>query len=259
MRKWLLGKDVFEENLGNLQKEIKKQGGTYEITHYVPFDENLHILNLYDARDPEVFFYGTLNMCKKIQQHTDWITYCNFPQYLCEYYYPRIKDYLINSDFIMLPFGNLSPRIFDIFDSNTVFCRPCRGDKLFGGQLFGKYSFEDQIWRASQDTKPEDIVVISSSKNIGREWRLVVSDRVITGSQYKNKGDFETAKVPQEVIDYGNEVLENIDYQPDPMWTLDICEANSQLFVLETGGSSCAGFYESDLAAIVTEVNRLNE
>lgn len=255
--KWLLEEDIFEENLEELQKEIVKQGGSFEFTKYKPFDENLHIGSIYHFAD-NVFFYGTLNLCKIIQDNTCWTTYCNFPAYECDFYYPRFGDHLVNQDFIILPFGSVTPRIFDIFNKGVVFWRPCGGSKAFSGQCIGANSFENQYFAAKQDMKPEDLVLISSYKNVGKEWRLLVSgEKVVTGSQYKDFGEFKTGPLPLNVIKYAQDLLPLVDYNPDPMWTLDICDYEDQLYVLEVGGSSCAGLYDSDMSKFVNKVHEL--
>jgi hypothetical protein len=41
------------------------------------------------------------------------------------------------------------------------------------------------------------------------------------------------------------------------MWTLDICEADGQLKVLEIGSFSCSGFYACDPEAIVKAVHEV--
>lgn len=252
--KWLLETDIFDENLERLHEAILSAGHTFKEVKYIPFDDNEHISKVYHKLDVNVFFYGSLNLCKKVQSLTTWNTFCDLPKYECTYYYPRLKEFLVNAECYMLPFGMLTPKIFN--NANTVFVRPSQGDKLFDGQLFGKASFDSQYWGMvhKHQTKPEDIVLISETKNIGKEWRLVVSDVVITGSQYKDCGSFVTGSVPKEVIDYSNNVLENIDYRPDKIWTLDVCETDHGLRVLEVGGLSCAGLYECDLDLIVKEV-----
>lgn len=113
---------------------------------------------------------------------------------------------------------------------------------------------------------PETLVVVSRPIEILKEWRLVVTDRVIAHSQYKQghglirlQGSdlLKVRETPQEVLDYAQRVLNEVKYRPDPIWTLDICETADGLKVLEVGSFSCAGLYACDPEPIIEEVNRL--
>jgi hypothetical protein len=104
------------------------------------------------------------------------------------------------------------------------------------------------------------MVMVSFPWNIRREWRLIVSDRVITGSRYQIGKQLEPTDdviPPQEVLDYGQHILDTVDFKPDPIWILDICETINGLNVLEVGSFSCAGYYNSDISAIVEEASKI--
>lgn len=257
--KWLFETDIFDENLEEFYKEVGRQGGSYKLVKYKPFEnvEN-YLFENYDPDDGTVIFYGSLNLAAKIQKHTKWKVYCTLENYECSKYYPVFSKFLLNHDYIIIPFKNLSDKIFDYFNANVCFARPSHGGKCFDGQLLGKISLKNQLYSMSQDTSKNELVFLSSLKRVEKEWRLVVTDKVITGSQYKDNGLIEFGNVPDHVIYYATNVLNSVNYRPDPIWTLDICEFEGKLYVLEIGGFSCAGLYDCDISKIVAEVHRLH-
>jgi hypothetical protein len=160
----------------------------------------------------------------------------------------------------MLPIGDLERRFNWIMNnlgtSGEVFIRPNSGYKTFTGDLVGKNDVKGFV-RYSR-TDPQDLILVSSWKALCREWRLVVvNNKVVTGGQYKEDGEIvRKSDVPEDVLKYGQYVLERVKYNPDPAWTLDVCEtADRNMWVLETNSFSCAGLYACDYEAVVREVN----
>jgi len=258
MVNWLLQTDIFDENLDELKSEIDKQRHVYDEVSYSPFVSGKDYIKGYGGA---VVFYGSLNFGQQILRETSWIpgVYCDLPQYLCTNYYPKLRDYLFNSDFCMLPLGCVDySRVEHLSDEGLVFVRPNDGFKSFTGQLV---DLSDKNWLNQLKAFESDetsLVLISSPANIRREWRLVVTDKVISGSQYKEDGKIkESSDVPQEVIDYTNMVLKKTGFRPEPIWTMDVCECGDELSVLEIGCFSCAGLYASKLGPIVEEASRL--
>jgi hypothetical protein len=52
-------------------------------------------------------------------------------------------------------------------------------------------------------------------------------------------------------------MLAEVGWRPDPVFMLDVCEADGQLWLVEINGFSCSWLYRCDLAAVVAEANRL--
>ncbi len=50
---------------------------------------------------------------------------------------------------------------------------------------------------------------------------------------------------------YLSEVFKEVSWYPESVCTIDICESEGELYVLELGSFSCAGEYACDLSAIV--------
>jgi hypothetical protein len=157
----------------------------------------------------------------------------------------------------MLPLNELIRRkdfIFnDIFKSNSLFVRPDSGAKEFSGRIvYSKNCNLEFFDYGFYHEDPNLLVVISSSKKIEKEWRLVVANKkVITGSQYKINCELESSPdCPEEIIEFGNKIV-NMDWEPDPIYTIDVCSSNGKLYLLEINSFSCSGLYDCDIKKIV--------
>jgi hypothetical protein len=260
--KWLIEPEIFGDDAQSLLDALEKMGVEHQVW---PFG---HMYQDFKNKfkDDCVVFYGSFQFADVVRKQTPWIPglYCNLPKFDCLYYYPRLENYLLNWDYIMLPLGAVGSlskaRFLDQFTFfNKLFIRPSSGSKSFTGKLIERANLDKELKQFALRADPETLVVISKPRNIKREWRLVVAEgSIITGSQYK-EGDkmIRSDKVPLEVLQYAQNVLDNVKYKPDPIWTLDICETYEELHVLEVGSFSCAGLYACDAEIIVNTVNRI--
>ncbi len=265
--RWLLEPEVFQTDSTSLIEYLEESGVNHTICKFgKSYEEYIEEIQRIDNSDC-IVFHGSLQFARLILRQTKWIgVYCNLPKFECLYYYPRFGDYLLNSEYMMLPFGCLKDKkdwIFDNFGGNTrpdsVFLRPSNGSKTFTGKARTKDSWDNDIDLLSSRSDPELLVVIAPCKNIQKEWRLVVAEnKVIAGSQYSKQGESVRIEgATQEVFEYAEDVLESVKYEPDPIWTLDICENHGELKVLEVGSFSCAGLYDCDPEPIVKAVNSI--
>ncbi len=260
--KWLLEPEVFQHDSDIFLKKIKEMGVEHTICKFgVPYECYIRDLMLQEGH---VIFHGSLQFAKLLKK-TIATVYCTLPKYECLYYYPRFGSDLLNADYAMLPFGELARRknwAYNISASDPLFIRPSSGYKNFTGMLVEKNSWDREIKALSRFIDPEALVVIAPHIGLLREWRaVVVNNKIITASQYKDNGVFvRKAEVPEKVIAYGQELLERIKYRPDPAWTLDICETEAGgLKVVEVGSFSCSGFYACDPEVIINSINSLVE
>ncbi len=180
--------------------------------------------------------------------------YCTLANYCCSMYYPRLHRYLLNKDYYLLPWGSL----FQNFDmlaekAGPLFIKPNGGNKAFTGEVVSnKYHLQSLDLGASM--KPETLVFLSSAKPIEKEYRFVVCDKkVVAGSLYKphEEGDAENGKAGL----FAKYLVKDLTWQPDPVFTLDICEMDGKMYVLELNSFSCAGLYETDPHKVVKAVS----
>jgi hypothetical protein len=262
---WILEDNIFEEDfVTEMIDEICKQDMNVDIVlTNASFWNKKDFLDCY-GEDECVVCYGSLQFIKQVRNKTSWIPghFCTLENYSCTHYYPAFSDYLLAEKYIMLPFGELDRQKEFLYetlgDNDCIFIRPNRGDKIFTGTVVKKETWEKDIELLGfYDVEPYDLCIVSEPQNIEKEWRLVVADtKVITGSEYSPN---EKKDVPKEVIDLGNEIC-SIDYKPDSVWTMDICQLqNGELKLLEIGSFSCAGLYRCDVEIIVREVSKIAE
>ena len=263
---WLIEAEVYPNECEQLIQELERQNIKYVVCKFGKvYEDYLKDFN----NDACVVFHGSLQFGSLIRQKTNWTgLYCNLPQFQCSYYYPRIGEHLLNYNCMMIPFGCLNRRKESLFGymgkEDKIFVRPSSGFKTFTGKVATKETWKKDFKLFEfYGIDPEELVVVAPPSEIKREWRAVVADnRIIAGSEYYtdeawNK-DLPVENLPAEVLQYAQEVVTSSNYQPDPVWTIDICETKAgDLKVVEVGSFSCAGLYASDPEPIVKEVNRI--
>jgi hypothetical protein len=132
-----------------------------------------------------------------------------------------------------------------------VFARPTGCGKLFVGRRIARENFTTAL--APTRIDPATRVVVAAVRPIDREWRVVVAhNAVIAASQYARGGVRDIAPgCPDEGM------LAEIHWRPDPIFMLDVCEAEGRLWLVELNGFSCSWLYQCDLAAVVSQASEL--
>jgi hypothetical protein len=262
--KWIVEKNIFDEDCVNrLEQEIISNNDELYHVEYIPFERGDYSDLPLDER---CIFYGSLNLAKQFQnQHPSVNVFCTLPNYKCSKYYAYLGKWLLNADYTLLPFAELFRRedeLYDVFgQDDAVFIRPDDGDKKFTGQIVYKENFVEQCTEfqmKEKRLKEYDLVLVSSPKNILREWRLVICNSwIIAGSLYHDTTmNLDYMGYPQEVEDLAKDIIFAANYKPDEVYVMDFCETQSgKFYLLEIGGFSCAGLYECDMGDIVREVS----
>jgi hypothetical protein len=260
--KWLLEPETFQEDEQPLMEALFRCGVRYTSVKFgTPYKDYISVM----GNEPTVF-HGSLQFGKLIQEtplHSVKV-FCTLPKYECVYYYPRIKGYLLNFEYIMLPFGDLSHRKHWLFDKlnrkGSLFVRPSSGYKTFTGLVISDSEWEMELKFLQCQVNPEELVVVAPAQEVIREWRtVVVQNQVITAGQYRECGEnVRIREVPEKVLHFAQEVVDFSGYTPDKAWTLDVCENSfGALNVVEANSFSCAGLYACDYEAIVRAINSI--
>ena len=130
--------------------------------------------------------------------------------------------------------------------------------KLFTGQVASRKTFAaDLEFMGFYEFPVRELVVVSSPKEIVAEWRFVIANgRVVAGSQYKYRNKFEPRPgYDAKAFDLAQEIAA-VDYQPDPVWVLDVCQdSNNSFSLLEIGGFSFSDLYACDKSKVVAAVS----
>jgi hypothetical protein len=188
-------------------------------------------------------------------------------EYECTHYYKYFMDHLFNDNHIMFPLGHVErqlPMIREKFmRDGCFFIRPSGGTKSFTGQIIDEKHFESD-WNqvTSYDPDMDEMIVISTPKQINAEYRFVVThDRVIASSQYKTDDKMNQPHAPEGLVGYVTGTLKNVfdkGFRTDPVWILDVAlDADNEPYVLEIGSFSASGLYSTDKDKIVEEVSEI--
>ena len=260
---WLIESGIYGEEITPLIKEIREQGMAAELVPYRALAKGLPPSVEGQSLQPDscVIAYGTYPFARQVQLHYSWTpgAWCNPENLDCMTYYAHFGAYLLNQNYAMMP-GVEAIRQRDwLYESlgvaDEVFARPTACDKLFVGRRVAREQFASILSPTRFD--PETAVVIARPREIEKEWRLiVVDDQVVSGSQYAFRGERAIAReLPDEVRRFAESMLLKVKWRPDPVFMLDICESDDQLWLVELNSFSGSWLYQCDCAAVVAAVS----
>jgi hypothetical protein len=210
-----------------------------------------------------VIGYGTFPFARQIQLHHHWSpgSWCNPETLDCQTYFAYFGKYLLNEHYAIMP-GVEAVRqcdwLFTVFGARErVFVRPTGCHKLFVGRCVHRESFASALSPTRYD--PGTQVMISTPREIGREWRLVViGDDVIAASQYAEAAAKSIVPgCPGEVRDFAAVMLSAVSWRPDPIFMMDVCESRGRLWLVELNGFSSSWLYRCDLHEVVRKASEL--
>jgi hypothetical protein len=138
--------------------------------------------------------------------------------------------------------------------SNRFFIRPNSGKKIFTGTTLGYKYFtkELDIIKSLPDSNinDNDLVVISSEKQIDAEYRLLMHKNTIIDYSCYIEPSYGSVRTDLLDRDFSWLAL-RIKNFPDCFYTLDICYTEKTPYILELNGASTAGWYDMDYDKIV--------
>ena len=209
--------------------------------------------------DANVVCFGGPALLHHIQNNRRWTPggWCTFDNFSCDVYYAYFGKFLLNTRYTLLPASEAwrqSDFLFKEFASDgEVFARPSAGRKLFTGSTFEIDEFKQTV---SKINDPRSLVLISRPQKIRREWRLFIAhNTIVTFSQYCVDGERDLQfDCPSNVLEFGDRVLKETSWRPDPIFAMDLCECDDQIRLLELNAFSCSNLYSCDLSAIIETV-----
>jgi hypothetical protein len=211
--------------------------------------------------DRPVVFYGSVRWCDNIWRSRKWIPGVFFDDSFCmSEYVKRFGDRMLSSDIRFSTFHGFAQEEHN--PDKKFFVRPDADSKRFSGKVmsFGEF----QKWSREILEKNIDYdmpVCIATPCEIATEHRLFIVDGTVsTGSLYSTYGQIDQrASVSDEVLEFAEEVISI--WNPLPAYVLDIgYNADEERYgVIEINCMNSAGFYYSDMLALVTDVTELAE
>jgi hypothetical protein len=222
-----------------------------EVVKYQPFSEIQKVVTDLARRD--VIFFGTINMANWCRKKTKWLgVWLDPKEFECSSYYCRFGEYLINSDYLFMPLSEFLRRNTEFFDyfGDEIFIRPNSGNKSFTGNILTRSRISYEIKSLSRVPLDDQMVILSSKKEIGQEYRLFVfDDKIVAGSQYHENGYLLTLpEVPPHIMAYAQDVVKVAIFGN---YVLDIGVVGDKIGVVEINSVTCSGMYDCDVGAIV--------
>jgi len=251
---------VCQNNLGKtddveaIKRACEKYGHDFYGVEVIPFSDDLPDV---DNGVPTIF-YGATKWIERIQEKGSWApgTFFN-PSSVCSVWMPIYGDMVLNNDGVFARLG--SEETVDIAKElscdGLVFVRPDRDNKAFNGQLIREEDilvFSGKVHGTDLDGEP---IMISSPRNIEREWRLwIVDNQVVSGSQYRKRSRLDvSAGYPEDLIGITKNLCDL--YSPSRVFVMDIGLHYGDYKVIELGCFNSAGFYAANIESIIGAVS----
>jgi hypothetical protein len=254
----------------NMDENFKELGIPYYYAQYIPFaDAKDQDYGPFKDGDP-VVIYGSINFVKKCPRVFVPGAYGYTQNRQCNVYMTNIPhDWFLNSDYIMLPWGDLKARwkevYVDLLKCYEIFIRPMSGDKSFTGQaiFYSDFLFEANSTQQLTSVTDETIVMIAKSKKqeIKGEFRFIIgAGEVIAGSEYRWDGNLDIRRDwPAECEALAKQVAE-LPWQLDTVYTCDVAlMADGVPKIVELNGFASAGWYAADQKKIISRVTEIAE
>lgn len=256
---WLIEADVFGEASEGLKTALRARGIPFSIVKHRPHaPKPRDILGAEQLpHEARVILLASHPLIQHIQKNRRWTPgpWCQQENFECASYYAFFGPYLLNQNYTLLP-GVEAIRHRDRLFQNPgngreLFIRPSSVEKIFTGKVATPASLVTDLAPTRYD--PRTLVLAAEPRNLRREWRVVIANgRAVTASQYRD-GDKVEAKLgaPKDVFDFVEMVLREVNWRPDPLFMMDICECDDRLWLLELNSFSGSGLYRCDLDAII--------
>jgi hypothetical protein len=234
----------------NYNKFVNEFESSYEVK---TFDENVPY---------EGFFLGTVEGCEWMERNRpEVIRSCNFENYTCSKYYPDIAELAFNEDYVMLPFREISRKIWDLYSwfgkESLIFIRPDSSKKNFPSQIVDLQDID----KFTEEFDNDGLALISRPKKILGEWRFVVTkDEIVSTSSYRYQGVYTTVpSAPSGATELVKKVLAK-GIEPDRIFCVDVVQdMENEFWVMELTSFSSAGLYANDPVKIANKIKELYE
>jgi ATP-grasp domain, R2K clade family 3 len=262
---WLIEAGVYRDEADLLLAEIRRRGMTGGLIPHSALKAGAGLVIDGKPVPPDgcVIGYGTFPFARQIQRHYQWSpgAWCDPKNLDCSTYYAYFGKYLLNQHYAIMPGVEAirqSDWLFSVFGvGEEVFARPAGCHKLFVGRCVHRESFASALAPSRYD--PATQVVIAAPREIGREWRLVVTGNgIVAASQYAEDGAKSVAAgSPDEVRQFVVGMLSAVSWRPDTIFMMDVCESDGRLWLVELNGFSCSWIYQCDLPEVVERASEL--
>jgi len=254
---WIIEDFMGDDNTSALYETLQQYTDVVYKKYYdFTYDELCKI----NSKRP-VIAYGSIQFLQKIREWGfEWspgIIGANYSKYSIDAILRNYQKYALNYESSLCTLDTFLDSLHkpNIPYPESVFIRPNMPDKAFNGQCvylgnIDHFQREElDVYEVPLDTQ----ICISPIRNITYEWRCIICNKhIVTITCYKDHGKSVRYDV-KDGIDLEFFVYHMIRlYCPDDVFVLDICQTETQYYVLELGMFSCSGLYTMNTDAIVT-------
>lgn len=161
-----------------------------------------------------------------------------------------------------LPLLNENPVILNIRDNFNLsfdvdkFVKPSSDMKAFNAGIMTsgtrlKDYIESGLYRSEYD---RETILLHDKIRIHSEFRFIcIKDKVIAGSRYRqNDRLVVNDQIPVEVLNVADKYVKL--YQPDDIYTMDLCETDEGIKIVEYNCWNGAGLYAMDIKKVFKAV-----
>jgi hypothetical protein len=225
----------------------------------IPFENTVTNVEAFPRHTPIIVLGGT--------KCVDLFVQCKLPPWWRVWYDARFFDQRVYSE----KFGTALLNYLAIYEfygivknalyGRSMFVKPVNDLKAFAGLVLEPRQTLDEALQKQthQPIADEQMVLLSPVQKIGREWRVfLLRGKAITGSQYKDRERVAHKAMTEtewEVVSQFCEALHDPYFDHVvPIYTMDVCETEGGLRIVELNCFNCSGMYESDRALLLRTV-----
>jgi hypothetical protein len=248
---YVIQENIFREPHFHLLIEtLQKYNFGFEVVKYVPFVQEIQ----FTTERKDVWTWGSPSMVHVATKY-NWTPGSMYnSNHDFEVYAEKFgMENMLNGDGQVIKFEDDAPEHLKAF-----FARPTGDTKLFSGQLFMNYAWND--WKEELKAKGvkvngDERILVAPLKQTQQEVRCwVVNGKVVTASRYKlgNSVIYQNYDDEKMYIDFAQEMVNK--YQPAKAFVIDVCLVDDKLKIVEINCINCSGFYYCNMERLIEAI-----
>lgn len=200
--------------------------------------------------------YGSTSLTK-VAQERGW-RYSFYNDNFNVNVYKTRHSRMLNNDFMIM---SLPAVKMLATTQDQWFVRPVDDDKAFAGHVCTSLELQRWITQLENHSIAEVAnikqMALASVKPIQMEWRyFIVDGTIISGSVYRRNGESLREREDDLAVINEAQALANL-WLPHPCCVMDVALCDDTPYVIEFNTLNAAGFYDHNIEAVVTAVNKV--
>jgi hypothetical protein len=259
---WVLEPEIFsEESWRAMREAVLAQGHDLVVWN----DEWWTSRRWPRLSSSKAVFHGSLGNAARIREELAWRpgAYCDASAFCCSAWYPRAEKWLLHRTWCLIAADALVADPGAVLErlgaTGSLFVRPDSPLKPFGGRVLQASAIDLRALDHGIYYDDARLPVLAAPvRSVGREWRyVIVARRVVAGSAYEAGGRSTSPDDPAGAPwRFATQIAQDIE-PPEPVYVMDICEAEGELRLLELNPFSGANLYCCKRSDVVEEVSRV--